>query len=147
MHSIELFEPSRWMNILNLWLDIQTKYEWISNLAPFFADIFVIAYPIFLIGIYLYWIIKKKPMVKQWAVYVFFATFLAVLINIWIQSFFYKERPIVVLNQVEMEETLLHDICQLVHFHQIMLWFPWLLLWLYYCGEFTVKRNSLLGVE
>ena len=110
MHSIELFEPSRWMNILNLWLDIQTKYEWISNLAPFFADIFVIAYPIFLIGIYLYWIIKKKPMVKQWAVYVFFATFLAVLINIWIQSFFYKERPIVVLNQVEMEETLLHDI-------------------------------------
>ena len=47
---------------------------------------------------------------KQVAVYVFFATFLAVLINIGIQRFFYKERPIVVLNQIEAEETLLHDI-------------------------------------
>ena len=91
-------------------MDIQTKYEWIANLAPVFADVFVVIYPIFLISIYLYAIIKEKPIVKQGAVYVFFATFLAVLFNIGIQCFFYKERPIVVLNQVEAEETLLHDI-------------------------------------
>jgi membrane-associated phospholipid phosphatase len=110
MHTIQLIEPSRWMNILNRWLDIQSKYEWIANLAPTLADIFVIVYPIFLICIYLYAIIKKKPAIKQGAFYIFFATFIAVLLNIWIQTFFYKERPIVVLNQVETEETILHDI-------------------------------------
>ena len=110
MRSVELFEPSRWMSILNRWVDIQNKYEWLANLAPTFADIFVIIYPIFLICIYVYAIIKKKPIVKQGALYIFLATFIAVLINIWIQTFFYKERPIVVLNQVETEETLLHDI-------------------------------------
>lgn len=110
MHTIQLIEPSWWMDILNWWIDIQAKYEWISNLSPTFADIFVFAYPIFLVLVYLYAIIKKKLLFKQWAIYICIATFVAVLINIWIQTFFYKERPIVVLNQVEMEETLLHDI-------------------------------------
>lgn len=110
MHTIQLIEPSRWMNILQWWIDIQTKYEWISNLAPTLADIFVVAYPVFLLSIYLYAIIKKRLLIKQWAIYICLATFIAVLINIWIQTFFSKERPIVVLNHVEAEETLLHDI-------------------------------------
>lgn len=110
MHTIQIIEPSWWMDILNWWIDIQTKYEWIANLAPIFADIFVIAYPIFLLSIYLYAMIKKKPLIKQGALYIFFVTFIAVLVNIWIQTFFFKERPIVVLNQVETEETLLHEI-------------------------------------
>lgn len=110
MHTIEFIEPLWWMDILNWWIDIQTKYEWIANLAPTFADIFVVIYPIFLVWIYLYAMIKKKPQIKQWAFYIFFATLIAVLINIWIQTFFYKERPIVALNQVEVEETLLHEI-------------------------------------
>ena len=110
MDKIALIEPSWWMDILQWWMDIQTKYEWIASLAPTFADIFVVLYPIFLISIYLYAIIKKKVQIKQWAIYILIATFVAVLINIWIQTFFYKERPIVVLNQVETEETLLHDI-------------------------------------
>ena len=110
MHKISLIEPSRWMNILNRWVNIQNKYEWIANLAPTFADIFVFAYHIFLVFIYLYAIVKKKTLIKQGAIYVCVATFIAVLVNIWIQCFFSKERPIVALNQVEMEETLLHDI-------------------------------------
>ena len=110
MHTIQLIEPSRWMDILQWGIDIQTKYEWIANLAPTFADVFVVVYPIFLVSIYLYAIIKKKTLVKQGAIYIFLATFIAVLINIWIQTFFYKERPIVVMNQVETGETLLHDI-------------------------------------
>lgn len=110
MHTFQLIEPSWWMDILNWGIDIQTKYEWIANLAPVLADIFVVAYPIFLICIYLYAIIKKKPLVKQGAIYICLATFIAILVNIWIHTFFYKERPIVVLNQVEAEETLLHDI-------------------------------------
>ena len=110
MYLIQLVEPSWWMDILNWWIDIQTKYEWLANLAPILADVFVIAYPIFLILIYLYAIIKKKPIIKQWAFFIFFATFVAVLVNIWIQTFFFKERPIVVLNHIEAEETLLHEI-------------------------------------
>lgn len=110
MHGIELIEPLWWMNILNRWLDIQNKYEWLVNLAPTFADVFVIAYPIFLVALYVYAILKKKNSIKQGCLYIFLATFIAVLINIWIQCFFYKERPIVVLNQVEVEETLLHEI-------------------------------------
>ena len=110
MDKIALIEPSWGMDILNWGIDIQSKYEWIANLAPILADICVIAYPIFLIAIYIYGIIKKKTIIKQWAFYIFFVTLIAVLINIWIQTFFYKERPIVALNQVEVEETLLHDI-------------------------------------
>ena len=110
MDKISLIEPQWGMNILHWWMDIQSNYERISNLAPVFADAFVIIYPIFLVCIYMYAIIRKKPQVKQWALYIFFATLIAVLINIWIQTFFYKERPIVSLNQVEAEETLLHEI-------------------------------------
>ena len=110
MHTIQLIEPSRWMDFLQWWIQIQAKYERISNLAPVLADVFVVLYPIFLVLIYLYAIIKKKTLIKQWAIYVFLVTLIAVLINIWIQTFFYKERPIVALNQVEAEETLLHEI-------------------------------------
>ncbi len=110
MHSVQLVEPSRWIDVLNWGIDFQSKYVWISNLAPVFADAFVIIYPIFLVAIYIYAIIKKKPIVKQWALYVFFSTFLAVLINVWIQCFFYKERPIAFFNQLDTWETLLHEI-------------------------------------
>ncbi|MBO7094942.1 hypothetical protein J6V86_01895 [bacterium] len=51
-------------------------------MAPTFADVFVVVYPIFLVCIYVYAIIKNKPAVKQGALFVFFATFIAVLINI-----------------------------------------------------------------
>lgn len=110
MHTIHLIEPSWWISVLNWWINVQSQYWWIWELAPVFADIFVIIYPIFLILIYIYAIIKKKVLLKQWALYIFFVTFFAVLINIWIQCFFYKERPIVALNQVDTWETLLHDI-------------------------------------
>jgi len=108
MSRIQLIESSRWMNVLNWWIDIQNRYEWIANLAPTFADVFVFAYPIFLLSLYLYAIIKKKSNIKQWAFYIFFATLIAVLVNIWVQCFFYKERPIIILNNVETEETLMH---------------------------------------
>lgn len=110
MHSIELIEPNWWLNIIERGVWLQEKYTWISSIAPILADVFVIIYPIFLILIYLYAIIKKKEIVKQWALYIFFATFIAVLLNIWIQCFFYKERPIVTLNQIDAWETLLHEI-------------------------------------
>lgn len=110
MHSIQLIEPTWWTNILEWGISLQEKYTRISSFAPIFADAFVIIYPIFLIIIYIYAIIKKKKTVKQGALYIFFTTLVAVLINIWIQCFFYKERPIVFFNQLDTSETLLHEI-------------------------------------
>lgn len=110
MDKIALVEPSWGMDILNWGIDIQTKYEWMSNLAPIFADIFVIAYPIFLVWLYIYAIIQKKPSTKQWAFFIFFATLFGVLINIWIQTFLYKERPLEVFGNADAWETLLHEI-------------------------------------
>ena len=80
MDKIALIEPSWGMNILQWWIDIQEKYSFISDLAPIFADIFVIVYPIFLVLTYIYAIIKKKPAIKQWAFYIFFATLIAVFV-------------------------------------------------------------------
>ena len=110
MDKIALIEPSWGQSILQWWIDTQTTYTFIWDIAPILADVFVILYPIFLVSIYLYSIIKKKTIIKQWALYIFFVTLTAVLINIWIQTFFYKERPIVTLNHIEAEETLLHKI-------------------------------------
>jgi len=150
MHKFSLIEPSWWMDILNWWTDIQTKYEWIANLAPTFADVFVIIYPIFLVLVYLYAMIKKKPQIKQWAFYIFFATLVAVLINIWIQTFFYKERPIVALNQVEVEETLLHEILPVSSFpsdHAVVSMafaMATLLWWIYSRKKFFTRSGVLL---
>lgn len=150
MHKFSLVEPSWWMDILNWWTDIQTKYEWIANLAPTFADVFVIIYPIFLVLVYLYAMIKKKPQLKQWAFYIFFATLIAVLINIWIQTFFYKERPIVALNQVEVEETLLHEILPVSSFpsdHAVVSMafaMATLLWWIYSRKKFFTRSGVLL---
>ena len=110
MHKFSLIEPERWMKLLQRWIYVQDKYSWVNWFAPIWADIFVIIYPIFLVTLYLYAIIKKTVKEKQWALYIFFSTFFAVLLNIWVQCFFIKERPIVALNTLDMEETLLHEI-------------------------------------
>lgn len=110
MHKISLVEPQWWVDLLRKWQDIQVKYWWISDLAPVFADVFVLVYPTFLICVYIHAIVKRKKMQKQWALFVFFSTFFSVFINILIQCFFLKERPIVALSQVDAEETLLHSI-------------------------------------
>ena len=110
MHKIPLVEPQWWVELLQKWQDIQAKYWWVSDLAPIFADIFVVIYPIFLVCVYIDAIVKRKKMQKQWALFVFFSTFFSVFINIWIQCFFFKERPIVALSNVDAEETLLHSV-------------------------------------
>ena len=150
MHSIELVEPNWWLDLIEWGVWLQDKYTWISSVAPILADVFVIIYPIFLILVYVYAIIKKKEILKQWALYIFFATFFAVLINIWIQSFFYKERPIVTLDQVDAWETLLHEILPVSSFPSdhavvsmsfamaVLIW------WIYSRKKFCIRSWVLL---
>jgi hypothetical protein len=101
MHGIELIEPEWGMNILNRGISLQDTYPWVANWSEIFADIFVFLYPIFLIILYVYAIVKQKKTIKQGCLYIFLVTFIAVLINIGIQCFFYKERPINTLTQVD----------------------------------------------
>ena len=108
MHKISLVEPQWWVDLLRKWQDIQVKYWWISDLAPIFSDVFVFIYPIFLICVYIHAIIKRRKMQKQWALYIFFSTFFSVFVNILIQYFFLKDRPIVEFSHVEVEETFFH---------------------------------------
>ena len=110
MHSIQLVEPMWWIDLLQWGIELQDVHQWISVLAPVFADVFVLIYPIFLVWLYIYAILKKRKSIKQWCLYIFLVTLIAVLINILIQSFFYKERRIVILNPTEASETLLHEI-------------------------------------
>ena len=150
MHSIELIEPNWWLNLIEWGVWLQEKYIWISSIAPILADVFVIIYPIFLVLVYIYAIIKKKEILKQWALYIFFATFFAVLINIWVQCFFYKERPIVTLNQVDAWETLLHEILPVSSFpsdHAVVSMsfaMATLIWWIYSRKKFCIRSWVLL---
>ena len=150
MHSIELIEPNWWLNLIEWGVWLQEKYIWISSIAPILADVFVIIYPIFLVLVYIYAIIKKKEILKQWALYIFFATFFAVLINIWVQCFFYKERPIVTLNQVDAWETLLHEILPVSSFpsdHAVVSMsfaMATLIWWIYSGKKFCIRSWVLL---
>lgn len=108
MHKIQLIEPQWWLNIIQKWLELQNQYPWIANFAPIWADIFVLIYPIILLSIYIYDIIKKKTEWKIAALFIFISTFTSTICNIWIQTFFIKDRPIIALQWIETEETLLH---------------------------------------
>ena len=70
---------------------------------------FVFIYPIFLIALYLYGIIKNKVEQKKEALFIFFACFFSALVNILSQQFFDKKRPIYELGIQDFDETLLHN--------------------------------------
>lgn len=66
----------------------------------FFADAPILFLPIFLIGTWLYYVIKDNQMQKKQLLHIFFATILALLINLTIQQFVYFDRPESVLQWV-----------------------------------------------
>ncbi len=67
--------------------------EILRVIVPIFADFFVLTYPLFLAGLYIYGIVKKQDMYKNGSLTVFFSAVLAVVINIFIQMFLDKARP------------------------------------------------------
>lgn len=78
-------------------------YQWthssafLMTLVPLFADIFVFFYPVFLVAIYIYAIIKKNIEYKTAAIRSFLATLSTVIVNILIQCVVDKQRPSVIL--------------------------------------------------
>lgn len=104
-----LVEPTRWVNLLK-WL-----FAWMqasvfrSYRIPVFADLFVFTYPVYLLALYLYGMLKKKIYYKVSGLVIGFWTAISFLSNIFIQFFVDKVRPNVVLGLPDLKnETILH---------------------------------------
>lgn len=121
----KLVEPIRGVNLSkNLFAWMQTSVFWMHRI-PILADIFVFSYPVYLLALYIYGVIKSStlkgtPSFKKggqdWlyhkvaAMYIAAGVGCSVLINIWIQFFVDKVRPNVVLGLADFkQETILHQ--------------------------------------
>lgn len=110
MRKITMIEPHRGYDFLLFLVNLWEKYPQIWNFYPIGADVFVFIYPIFLVALYLYGIIKKKLETKKEALFIFFSCFFSISINIISQQFFDKQRPIYELGIKNVDqETLLHQ--------------------------------------
>lgn len=106
---LKLIEPNWWfalLKYLNWWMNSsQNLIHWM----PILADIFVFSYPVFLLWLYVTGWIKKNLYYKRASLFIFFASFLSVCVNLFIQLFIDKTRPNFVLWLVdEKTETILH---------------------------------------
>jgi len=106
---IKLIEPLWWINLLgdlNSWMvnNSQLVYR-----IPKFADLFILTYPIYLLVLYIYGIVKREIYYKKSALFIFISTVLSFAGNIFIQLFVDKVRPNVILGLVDRKnETILH---------------------------------------
>lgn len=109
MPKIIMIEPRWWYEFLLQVVALWKKYPRLANFYPIWADIFVFVYPIFLLILYFYWIIKKHLESKIAALFIFFWCFFSAATNILVQQFFDKQRPIYELWMKEFDETMLHQ--------------------------------------
>ena len=117
MPKIFMVEPEWWFDFLLAIAELWEKYPWVGNFYPIGADIFVFVYPVFLTALYLYGMVKKNRESKKVALFIFFACFFSVVVNILSQQFFDKQRPIHELGIVDVDqETLLHHLLPLTSF-------------------------------
>ena len=109
MFKISMVEPRRWYDFLLYLVKLGEDYPRLWNFYPIGADIFVFVYPIFLLAIYFYWMIKQKLQQKIEALFIFFSCFFSAAANILSQQFFDKKRPIYELWIQDFDETILHN--------------------------------------
>lgn len=101
-------EPRWGYDFLHTLVKLGEKYNWIARFYPIGADIFVFIYPIFLVMWYLHGVIKKNWQRKQEALFIFFWCLFSVVVTIFSQQFFDKQRPIYELGIQAHQETILH---------------------------------------
>lgn len=106
---ITMQEPVWGYNLLIFLNEYMKYHETLLWLVPITADIFVFFYPILLIGLYIAWIVKKKSYYKESALWIFWVWAVSMLVDIFIQYFFYKVRPNILLwLDWTKTETILH---------------------------------------
>ncbi len=133
MIPIALQEPLRWINLVTFLHDYMNYHNFLLNMIPITADIFVFFFPVLLVVLYIIWIVKDKKNFKESALWVFWSAILTTVVNVCIQFFFLKARPTSMLLWLSEEETLLHKFLPNSSFpsdHSAMsMWFAmWLLI-------------------
>lgn len=113
---IHLVEP-QWGVALaqSLFAWMQLSAFW-SHRMPILADIFVLSYPVCLLGLYGYgMLLKWRGNREQWQwyktswIYILMGTVLSIIVNVLVQYFFDKARPNVALWLADLKhETILH---------------------------------------
>ncbi|GHW02304.1 undecaprenyl-diphosphatase BcrC [candidate division SR1 bacterium] len=106
---ILLTEPKRGRELVQTAKNLTETYPLLSHITTVGADVFLIIYPVFLIVLYLYGILKKQLQAKIGALFIFFGCFSSLLLNLFIQIFFEKQRPIAQMLQENFTETPLHQ--------------------------------------
>jgi undecaprenyl-diphosphatase len=92
-NSISITEPLWGQQLLVALNDWMMKHYILVRYVPYTADIFVFSYPLYLVALYLWGINKQQDYFKHAALYIFFSSALAAVINITIQYFGDKSRP------------------------------------------------------
>lgn len=106
---IKLIEPTRWVTLVQNLNTAMIESSILSYRVPILADIFVFSYPIYLLGLYGWWWIKKDILPKVSAIIIWANVAITVIINISIQFFIDKARPNIVLWLIDQkQETILH---------------------------------------
>lgn len=106
---IMMQEPVWWYNTLMFLNEFMKYHKVLLWLVPVTADLFVFFYPILLIVLYIIWIYQKNKYYKESALWIFWSWIFSVLFNIFLQLFFDKDRPSVLLwLDYEKMETILH---------------------------------------
>ncbi len=92
-----IVEPIRWVTIVQNLNTIMKANPTLSHRAPILADVFVFTYPVYLLGLYSWWWIKKTITPKVSALMIWANVAVTVIANILIQFVFQKDRPNIVL--------------------------------------------------
>jgi len=115
----KIVEPQWWINLLkSLFAWMQASVFW-SYRIPILADVFVLTYPVYLLALYIYWIVRCKThdawRMIEWikykiaALYILAGVAVTYILNVGIQFFVDKVRPNVVLWLVDLKhETILN---------------------------------------
>lgn len=105
----KFIEPTRWVTLVQNLNTAMIESSILSYRVPILADIFVFSYPIYLLGLYGWWWIKKDIVPKVGALIIWCNVAITVIINISIQFFIEKSRPNIVLWLLDQkQETVLH---------------------------------------
>ena len=101
LQFINFPEPQWGVKTLLAMHDFMLKHEIVMKLAPVMADVFVLAYPIYLPFLYLRGVYKRKDTYfQELSLFLFVGGFSTIFVDLIIQLFVIKARPDVVLPQI-----------------------------------------------
>ncbi len=149
MIIMNLIEPIFWQQISIYLHNLMLNNKILYLIFPILSDLFVFFYPFLLIIIYLIGFKQNNIKYKKLSLVLFFSAFVTTLINITLQSFFHKQRPIFYFHTVQQANTLLHKILPSSSFPSDHAWISFaiasaMLFWALKNKDKKIKRLSYL---